>query len=735
MKGLVIVESPTKARTIKSFLDSGYEVIATKGHVMDLPKRAFGITIEDGSFTPKYTLDEDHKALVDEIKKKAKKASQIYIATDEDREGEAIGYFLAQNISDKPLELPRVVFHEVTKSAILKSIENPRNLDINMINAQQARRLLDRIVGYKLSPLISSKIQKGLSAGRVQSAALKIVVDREKEIQAFKPVTYYSIVGSFKKELESELVEFRNKKIQKLTIGKKEEADEIKKTLESEKFAISTIEKKSKKVSPSPPFTTSTLQQSASSQLGFSPKRTMMIAQSLYEGVKTPEGVSGVITYMRTDSLNIAESAIKEARSTIDEQFGKEFLPKSPRRYKSKSKGAQEAHEAIRPTKLDFTPEVAAKYLKSEELRLYRLIYNRFLASQMTEAQYELLNVFIASESGKFKLNGRRLVKPGFYKLLGADDKDKILPELQEGKEMELEKITSTEHQTEPPPRFSEAALIKTLESLGIGRPSTYAPTISILESREYIEIEKRQIRPEEIAFKVIEVLQEHFGEIVDSSFTAKLEEELDEVAEDKKDWQKLLSEFYEPFMKKIESGKENIKSQKMAIPTGENCPKCGAELVRRKGRFGEFIACSGFPKCKYTAQTKEDAEVAEGQKCEKCGKDMVVKSGKRGKFLACSGYPECKNTKALDGSTMEPKEVEKASVPCPECGGDLLLRKSRRGAFYGCSNYPKCKFISKFEPVDKKCSECGYLMAKRELRKKPIYECIKCKNREDREE
>jgi len=729
LKGLVIVESPTKAKTIKGFLDKDYEVVATKGHVADLPKRTFGIDINDGVFTPKYTLSPDHKTLVEDIKKKAKKAQTVYIATDEDREGEAIGYHIAANISDEPFSLPRVVFHEVTKKAILHSLDNPRKLDLNMINAQQARRLLDRIVGYKLSPLISSKIQKGLSAGRVQSAALKLVVDREREIKAFVPIVYYTLNAVFKSSLESELIEYDGKKMEKLSIRDEELAKKIEKSVKNDCFSVEKIETKQKKIPTPPPFTTSTMQQSASSVIGFSPKKTMTVAQTLYEGVSTPEGVSGVITYMRTDSLNISESAIKEAREVISKRFGSSFVPKAPKFYKSKSKGAQEAHEAIRPTMLGFTPEIAKGYLKSDELRLYTLIYNRFLASQMIDALYELLSVMVRGSETLFKINGRRLIESGFYKLLGDEDKDKILPDFKVGDKMEIESLKYEKNQTEPPSRYSEASLIKNLEALGIGRPSTYAPTISILQARNYIAIEKRQVVPEEIAFSVIELLENHFGEIVDSSFTAKLENELDEIAENKKDWQKLLSDFYDPFMKKIEVGKSSIKSQKMAEPIGEFCPLCGSELLRRKGRFGEFIACSGYPKCKYTKQSEEsskEVEISE-EVCEKCGKPMVIKSGKRGKFLACSGYPECKNTRALNASA--PKEIE---VRCPDCGGGLLLRNSRRGPFYGCSNYPKCKFISKFEPSDKKCSECGYAMAKREYRKKEVYECIKCKHKEE---
>ncbi len=690
MKKLIIVESPTKARTIENFLGDDYTVIASKGHIRDLPKSSFGIKVEDKKFVPEYRVSRDHSKVVKEIKELSKKSDEVYIATDEDREGEAIGYHIAKAIGEDPNKIPRIVFHEITKKAIDHSLKNPRTIDIDSVNAQQARRLLDRIVGYRLSPLISSKIQKGLSAGRVQSAALKLVVDREREIKAFKPQEYWSIDGIFEKSVESILVEYEGSKIEKMTITNADEANAIKEKLQNQSFKVGKIEKKQRKTSPNPPFMTSTLQQSASSMLGFSPRKTMMLAQTLYEGVNTDKGVMGVITYMRTDSLNIAEEAIEAARSKIAE-FGKEYLPAKPKYYKSKSKGAQEAHEAIRPTNLDFTPQIAKQYLKSDELKLYTLIYNRFLASQMNEAIFESQSIIFESESSKFKATGRKLIFDGFYRVYGSSDKDKLLPELKEGQEVELSTLEANQHFTEPPSRYSEASLIKKLESLEIGRPSTYAPTISILTARNYIEIEKKQLIPTEIAFKVIELLEEHFSNIVDSSFTSQMEEKLDEIAAGKEDWQKVLWEFYVPFMKDIEEGKKNIKSQKVAIPTGESCPKCGSELVKRRGRYGEFIACSAFPKCKYTQNIGGE----EGSK-----------------------------------EKSAPQTVE--GVKCPECGSDIVERKSRRGKFYGCSAYPKCRFISTYQPVDKRCPECGYMMASRTYRKKDIFECIKCKHRED---
>ena len=727
-KNLIIVESPAKARTIKNFLGSDYEVIASKGHIRDLPKSSFGIKIEEDRFIPQYRVDKDHSEITKKLKNLAKKADTIYIATDEDREGEAIGYHIAQAIGKNPEELPRIVFHEITKSAIQKALQNPRTIDMNRVNAQQTRRLLDRIVGYKLSPLLSSKIQRGLSAGQVQSAALKLVDDREREIQAFKPQEYWTIDAVFNDTIDASLAEYEGRKIGKMDIKTKEQAETIVQKVKGEPFVVAKIEKR-RRVTKSPaPFMTSTLQQAASSQLGFSPKKTMMLAQKLYEGVQTPKGITGVITYMRTDSLNIAKEAQEAARELIEKKFGQEYLPQKPKQYTTKSKGAQEAHEAIRPTMLDFTPQVAKEYLTPDELKLYTLIYNRFLASQMKDAIFETQTIYFKSPSSTFKASGRKLVFDGFYKVLGNEDKDKLLPELKEGQEAKLTKIEAHQHFTEPPSRFSEASLIKMLESLGIGRPSTYAPTIALLQARNYIELEKKAIKPTETAFKVIEVLENHFPDIVDSSFTAKMEEELDEIAEAKKDWQRVLKEFYDPFIELIEKGKKEIKSQKIAIPIGRSCPECGAELVKRKGRYGEFIACSAFPKCKYTEQLESQKPETSEEKCEKCGSPMVVKRGPRGEFLACSAYPECKNTKPL--AKKEPKKLE---VECPECGGDIVERFSRRGKFFGCANYPKCTFISKFEPVDKKCPECEYLMAARTFRGKDVYECIKCKHKEER--
>lgn len=718
-KNLIIVESPAKARTIKTFLGNNYNVIASKGHIRDLPQHRFGINIKEGHFEPIYEIPKEDLPLVKEIENLHKGAHTTYIATDEDREGEAIGYHIVQALKGDIKDFPRIAFHEITKSAITASLQNPRTIDMDRVNAQQARRLLDRIVGFKLSGLISQKISKGLSAGRVQSSALKILVDREREIRAFKPQEYYLIEGHIEsKNLIFELTKYGDKKIEKLTLRDKSEVDSILQNLRADSYKIDSINTKESVTKAKPPFMTSTLQQAASNALGFSPTRTMSIAQRLYEGVKTDSGVSGVITYMRTDSLNIAKEALASAREFIKTNFAPQYLSAKAKIYTTKQKSAQEAHEAIRPTNLAFTPQIAAKYLKDEELKLYTLIFNRFIASQMNDAIFESVSVSVKGKDSEFKINGRKLVFDGFYAIMGGSEKDKLLPNFTLGESVKFDKIIDIKKVTEAPPHFSEAGLIKTLESLGIGRPSTYAPTIKLLIERHYVENIDKKLVAQDIAFSVIEMLESNFNEIVDSGFSAALEDKLDSIAEKKNDWQRVLWDFYEPFIKQIESGKANIASQKIAKPTGEMCPQCGSELVLRNGRYGEFIACSNYPTCKYIkADSKDEAQIS-GEKCEKCGADMVVKMGKRGKFLACSAYPKCKNAKPL----VKPKA---SSIKCPKCGGELLERYSKRGVFYGCSNYPKCNFLLNGEPV-KKC-ECGGILYKPK-NKKDVLTCSDCK-------
>ncbi|EAK5530482.1 type I DNA topoisomerase [Campylobacter lari] len=689
MKNLIIVESPAKAKTIGNFLGKDYEVIASKGHIRDLPKTSFGIKIEDENFKPEYRISNDHSNLVKELKEKAKKAKTIYLATDEDREGEAIAYHIAKAINKDENSLPRIVFHEITKSAIENALKNPRSLNINSVNAQQTRRLLDRIVGYKLSPLLNQKIQKGLSAGRVQSAALKIIVDREREIKAFIPLKYFSIDMIFEKDLQAELIEFQNQKIEKLSLTNEDRAKLIYENCKNTSFKIKNIESKDRKIAPQAPFMTSTLQQSASNRLGFNPKKTMMIAQKLYEGVKTHQGIMGVITYMRTDSLNIAKEALEEVRKLIKNEFGKEYLPSKANIYTTKSKGAQEAHEAIRPTNLSFTPKLASEFLEKDEARLYTLIYNRFLASQMNPAISQTQNVYAKSNEASFKISGRKILFDGHYKVYGDMDKDEILPNLKLEDTLYIQNIELNSHLTEPPSRYSEAGLVKKLENLGIGRPSTYAPTISLLSAREYVHIDKKQIIPNEIAFVVTEVLEQNFSDIVDSDFTSKMEDKLDIIAEGKMDWQEVLREFYFPFMRKIDEGKKNIKSQKTFTKLDETCPDCGGELAIRKGRYGEFIACLNFPKCKYSRNLKQETQNEE------------------------------KNEKKLNT----------IGIKCPSCQeGEIVERFSKRGKFYGCSAYPKCNYISKYKPSEEKCSECGETLIIKELKKGTFLECLKCK-------
>lgn len=689
MKNLIIVESPAKAKTIGNFLGKDYEVIASKGHIRDLPKTSFGIKIEGENFKPEYRISNDHSSLVKELKEKAKKAKTIYLATDEDREGEAIAYHIAKAINKDENSLPRIVFHEITKSAIENALKNPRSLNINSVNAQQTRRLLDRIVGYKLSPLLNQKIQKGLSAGRVQSAALKIIVDREREIKAFVPLKYFSIDMIFEKDLQAELVEFQNQKIEKLSLTNEDRAKLIFEACKNASFKIKDIESKDRKIAPQAPFMTSTLQQSASNRLGFNPKKTMMIAQKLYEGVKTHQGIMGVITYMRTDSLNIAKEALEEVRKLIKNDYGKEYLPSKANIYTTKSKGAQEAHEAIRPTNLSFTPKLASEFLEKDEARLYTLIYNRFLASQMNPAISQTQNVYAKSNEASFKISGRKILFDGHYKVYGDMDKDKILPNLKLEDTLNIQNIELNSHFTEPPSRYSEAGLVKKLENLGIGRPSTYAPTISLLSAREYVHIDKKQIIPNEIAFVVTEVLEQNFSDIVDSDFTSKMEDKLDIIAEGKMDWQEVLREFYFPFMRKIDEGKKNIKSQKTFTKLDETCPDCGGELAIRKGRYGEFIACLNFPKCKYSRNLKQETQKEEKSE----------------------------------------KKLNTIGIKCPSCQeGEIVERFSKRGKFYGCSAYPKCNYISKYKPSEEKCSECGETLIIKELKKGTFLECLKCK-------
>ncbi|MCD6110023.1 type I DNA topoisomerase [bacterium] len=743
---LVIVESPAKARTISQYLGKDYSVMASMGHVRDLPKSRMGIDIEH-NFTPSYTVPTDKKKIVSGLKKKIKSGTAIWIATDEDREGEAIGWHLLQalKLDPKKRDIKRIVFHEITKTAILNSIKNPREIDINLVDAQQARRVLDRLVGYELSPLLWKKIRYGLSAGRVQSVAVRLIVEREREIQAFKPDEYWKITGTFtgdaNKKFEALLSTINGKKEE---VNNKKSSDKILKELDGAEYKVAKLKEKLSKRNPSPPFITSTLQQEASRKLGFSVKKTMVIAQQLYEGVKTDKVHGGLITYMRTDSFNLSSQALKQAKKIVEKIYGKEYITEKPRVYK-KAKGAQEAHEAIRPTDLSLTPETAKTFLDRDQFRLYKLIWERMIACQMATAKLKGLEVLI--ESGKngeklpyiFKATGQTIVFPGFMKLYieGTDDEskdkqshEKLLPPLKENEDLKCNKIDPTQHFTQPPPRYTEASLVKKLESEGIGRPSTYAPTISTIQTRGYIEKEKKALKPTDTGEVVSDFLVKHFPEIVDYKFTAEMEEDLDLIANGKKKWIPLIKSFYTPFHKLIEEKEKSVKkSDVVNEKSDEICEKCGSKMVIKLGRYGKFLSCSNYPKCKNARPLKKDESEKEepkideelkrklkDKKCEKCGAPMEIKTGRYGNFLRCTN-PDCKNIQPI---------IKFTGIKCPKCKtGQLVERHTRRTGkiFYGCNKFPKCKFATWDKPTGDKCKKCGGLM----VEKKGKVVCMDC--------
>ena len=653
-KYLVIVESPAKVKTIKKFLGANYEVEASNGHVRDFPKSQFGIDVEN-DFEPKYITIRGKGELLAKLRKAAKKADKIYLATDPDREGEAIAWHLAYILSDDKNKMSRVTFNEITKTAVQNAIKNPRDIDVNLVDAQQARRVLDRIVGYKMSPVLWKKVKRGLSAGRVQSVAVKLIVDREEEIEKFIPEEYWNIYVILedkenKKEFEAR---FYGKNGKKIEIHSQEEVDNILKEIEKAKYIIEEVKRGEKKRTPAPPFTTSTMQQEASRKLGFTLKKTMSIAQGLYEGVKIPEkGTVGLITYMRTDSTRISEEARKAAKEHIVGTYGEKYYEN---RYYKTGKDSQDAHEGIRPTYSDLEPEKIKEALTKDQYKLYKLIYNRFMASQMTAAIYDTMAVTINANDYTFKANGQRIKFEGFMKLYveGTDQKEQdvegMLPDLKEKEEVKLNKINPKQSFTEPPPRYTEASLVKALEEKGIGRPSTYSPTITTILERRYIEKEQKQLVPTELGKVVNKLLTENFGDIINVEFTAKIENEFDDIAEGKEPWKQMIREFYGPFEKEIEKVEKELEH---------------VELVDE---------VSDIP-------------------CEKCGRMMVYKYGRYGKFLACPGYPECKNTKPI---------IETIDVPCPKCGGEVQVRKTkRRRNYYICENNPdSCDYISWNKP------------------------------------
>jgi len=720
---LVIVESPTKAKTISKFLGRGFAVESSFGHIRDLPKSDMGIDVDNG-FSPRYVIPTKAKKVVTKLKKASEKASQIILASDEDREGEAIAWHLIEALKLPQDKIERIVFHEITKEAIDEALTKPRTIDQNLVDAQQARRVLDRLVGYELSPFLWKKVARGLSAGRVQSVALRLVVEREREIEAFVSQDYWSIVADLqtknKENFSAELNKLDNKALEKMEINKEETAQKIVEELKNSEYLVKNIEKKRVSKAPAAAFTTSSLQQAANRLLGFSAKQTMMIAQQLYEGIDLgSEGSVGLITYMRTDSLNLSEKFLNEAHDYIKENFGKEFALEKPRRFKTKSKGAQEAHEAIRPSSAFRQPEDLKEFLSPNQLKLYRLIWQRAVASQTADAQIDQTAIDISAGRGEFRTTGQTIAFAGWLKIYPEKNQETILPELKDGELLELYELKPEKHSTKPPARYSDATLVKELEKHGIGRPSTYAPTISTIETRHYvIRDDNKRLKPTEIGCIVTDLLVEHFNSIVDLAFTAHLEDELDEVAEGKIKWQPVISEFYAPFHENLQKKYEAIKKTDIMPEqqSKEICDKCGSPMIIKTGRFGPFLACSNFPDCKNikSMNNKKEADPAQDEKlkalqeqfkdelCDKCGSPMTVKNGRFGPFLACSSYPKCKNIKNISDPNA-PK------IQCPVCKkGNIVQKRSRRGIFWACDRYPDCKTAFNSQPTGENCPECG---------------------------
>ena len=735
-KRLVIVESPAKARTLAGILGSEYDIRASVGHVRDLPKSKLGVDTKHG-FAPQYIVPKDKKPIVKELRKAVADASEIFLATDPDREGEAISWHLieATGIKDRPHQ--RVVFHEITPEAVREAFEHPRPIDYRLVDAQQARRVLDRLVGYTVSPILWKKIRRGLSAGRVQSVALRMVIEREREIQAFVPREYWTIDADLAKKgaepgaaFTASLVGYVGKK--KIEIPNREESDRLVALLKVASYTVTDVKKKPQTRRPGPPFTTSTLQQDASRRFGFTAKRTMAVAQQLYEGLELPgQGQVGLITYMRTDSVNIAASAQQEARGYIAGRFGDEYLPEAPRNYKTKSKGAQEAHEAIRPTSAQRSPETLSGVLSRDQLRLYTVIWQRFVACQMADAGFDQTTIesdaMPADGSDPLRLRASQSILrfAGYRQIYQEQREDESeeeepqanLPRIEAGDALQLlarplekkgdtgdkstDAVKPQQHFTEPPPRYTEATLVKALEENGIGRPSTYAPILSTIQDRGYVERDKRTLVPQELGFVVNDLLVEHFPDIFSASFTAEMEEELDEIARGERPWQPVVQQFYDPLEAALESA---AAAPRVEEETDETCEKCGKAMVKKWGRFGQFLACTGYPECKSTRPVdgEEEPEVTD-EKCGECGAEMNVRMGRYGKFLACTRYPDCKGTKAI---------LVKVGVACPQCGSDIVEKKTKRSrTFYGCATYPKCEFTSWQRPLPEPCPQCSKLL------------------------
>jgi DNA topoisomerase-1 len=748
-KALVIVESPAKAKTINKYLGKQFIVKASLGHIKDLPKRDLAVDIEHG-FTPRYEIIEGKKKLVGELKAAARKVEEVYLAADPDREGEAICYHLQEELGDKKggPKIFRVMFNEITKKAVQAAFEKPSQVNVNLVDAQQARRVLDRLVGYKISPLLWDKVRRGLSAGRVQTVALRVVVEREREIRAFQKKEYWTIdVDLAAKKPPLLTARLIRKNDETPEVGAQQTADQIVTNLDGADYAVKSVGTREKKRNPVAPFITSTLQQESSRKLRFSVKRTMMLAQRLYEGIEIgKEGAVGLITYMRTDSTRVSEDAVKDVRDYIAERYGKPFVPDAPNIYKSK-KEAQDAHEAIRPTSMAFSPEVVEKYLAEDEMKLYRLIWNRFVASQMMPALYDQTTIDVAAQ-GKdaaayiFRATGSVLKFDGYLKVY-QEGKDQIdeedeemkhrLPLVTEGETLRFKAIKPEQHFTEPPPRYNEATLVKRLEADGVGRPSTYASILSTIQEREYVKKEGGRFIPTELGMVVTDLLLESFDDIFDVSYTARMEQELDEIEEGKLDWRTAMGEFYERFDKDLKHAEAHMTDiKRMEKPTDLICEKCGKPLVIKWGKHGSFIACTGYPECTYTRELTVDlpdvdgvdlSEQGEGEYCENCGRPMVLKKGRFGTFLACTGYPDCKTTKQIGGEQKKPDVA--LEEKCPQCGNHLVVKTGRFGEFTACSNYPACKYV-KQKTIGVKCPDCseGEIIERRSKKGRTFYPC-----------
>jgi DNA topoisomerase-1 len=712
-KSLVVVESPTKVKTIQKYLDSKFIVKASMGHVRDLPKSSLGVDPKK-NFKPKYVVTPAKKKILDDLKKAAERADALYVATDPDREGEAIGWHLAQELPVDKRKIYRVAFNEITERAVKAAFQNPGKIDLKKVDAQQARRVLDRLVGYSLSPLLWEKVQRGLSAGRVQSVAVRLVVDRERAIQAFQPEEYWSLHARLRAGHPPEFVAtLREVAGEKPVLSNEETTRALMATLDGARYVVRSVTRGERRRNPAAPFITSTLQQDAGRKLGFSAKKTMTVAQQLYEGVDIGDrGSVGLITYMRTDSVRVSREAQEEARTWVTRRLGREYVPDTPPTYKSRG-SAQEAHEAIRPTDVDLDPRAVARFLTRDQQGLYRLIWERFLASQMVPAVYDTVSADIDAGQCVFRAQGQTMKFKGFTAVYvesredddaGDEDSESPVPVLTQGEVLTMLGLDPKQHFTQPPPRYTEAALIKALEELGIGRPSTYASILgTIIHDRGYVRRERRTLFPTELGMAVTDKLLPYFGEIMDVEFTAQMEDHLDKVEEGERNWVQTVKEFYEPFKRDLARAKKEMPNEKQGTPTGETCPDCAGELIERRGRFGKFIACANYPVCRYTrdlsgGQRAEDEPTNEV--CPTCSRPMVIKHGRFGKFIACSGYPECKTTKPIT-----------LGIACPEtgCSGELVERRSKRGrTFYGCSAYPACKFVLWQRPVNEPCPKCG---------------------------